>query len=168
MFLSHRLTHNRISALIALLAIGLLFIAPDISKILEQQRMSAYMPADTSAVMAGMDESGEMDEMAEMNAQRAGHHASHTHPSAAHPAAQPAGGATEAPLHAPGMGMDTMDGFSCGYCELLVHLPMLVWIFVPLLWLILLSSRLPPQPPLPLIPLSWFPGTCQPRAPPAR
>lgn len=62
--------------------------------------------------------------------------------------------------------MGGMDEFSCGYCELLAHLPILVWIFIPLLWLILLTSRLPPPLALPPYPQCWFPGTSQPRAPP--
>lgn len=278
MLLSHRLTHSRISAFIALLAIGLLFIAPDISKILEQQRMSAWdgmrmgmhemtMPQHDDGATGG---SGLASDLSAITGNRSRHHASgsatpdnaaaanhpppghrhhsetpglrstalahkghttsatetaagiatdltagatHHHPHGAAPHAPPVayGHATPASSSAPlnrsatahgdreemramgsmagmddipanhsrgdistmgamtGMDHSSMGGmnkFSCGYCELLVHLPMLVWIFIPLLWLILLSSRLPPPLTLPAFPLCWFPGTSQPRAPP--
>lgn len=277
MLLSHRLTHSRISAFIALLAIGLLFIAPDISKILEQQRMSAYdgmrmgmhemmmpqgsngSPREASSQNAALqpDVNGlapgnsaltgdwpqhhsgpatpahtaatdhrpsghrlysetQKQHRAEPEGETAGtypHHAGTVTPAAAneglgdhyqhhgaatklpetqpvahdhnHPAGDdPAPAATYQPSTAnndhagmkgsamssmPGMDHSAMGGmsdFSCGYCELLVHLPMLVWIFIPLLWLILLTSRLPPPLTLPAYPLCWFPGTSQPRAPP--
>ncbi|QKJ87136.1 hypothetical protein PMPD1_2191 [Paramixta manurensis] len=38
------------------------------------------------------------------------------------------------------------DGFACGYCELLVHVPLMVWIFIPFIWLILRISHAPPVP----------------------
>ena len=65
--------------------------------------------------------------------------------------------------------MSGEEGVACGYCELLVHVPLMIWAAVPLLWLMMLISRAPPStqradPPL-----------CQrerrvyrPRAPPSR
>ncbi|WP_072166397.1 DUF2946 domain-containing protein [Erwinia sp. Leaf53] len=202
MLLSYRLTHSRISAFIALLAIGLLFIAPDISKILEQQRMSAWGGMrmgmhEMTMPQAGISATGESELVSGHSAitgERSSHHstgsatpdnaaAAEGHPSGhrhhsetpgqhgAEPAHQ--GHTTSATETRAGTGADSthphprgMDEFSCGYCELLAHLPILVWIFIPLLWLILLTSRLPPPLALPPYPQCWFPGTSQPRAPP--
>jgi len=38
------------------------------------------------------------------------------------------------------------DGIACGYCELLIHVPLMVWAAIPLLWLMMLISRAPPAP----------------------
>ncbi|HID9456829.1 TPA: DUF2534 family protein [Serratia marcescens] len=37
--------------------------------------------------------------------------------------------------HAGHHGMDPAEMIFCGYCELLIHVPLLLWTFVPLLWL---------------------------------
>lgn len=36
------------------------------------------------------------------------------------------------------------EGFACGYCELLVHVPFIVGIFIPMVWLMVLLARAPP------------------------
>ncbi|MFV9688139.1 DUF2946 domain-containing protein [Pantoea sp. KXB45] len=36
--------------------------------------------------------------------------------------------------------------FACGYCDLLVHVPLLLWIFIPFIWWMCLISRAPPAP----------------------
>ena len=65
--------------------------------------------------------------------------------------------------------MSTDEGFACGYCELLVHVPLMIWAAVPLLWLMMLISRAPPptrraDPP----PRRRERRVYRPRAPPSR
>lgn len=49
-------------------------------------------------------------------------------------------------------GMMMGSGFACGYCDLLVHVPLMLWVFVPFIWWMCLISRAPPpsaiNPPL--------------------
>ncbi|QFS60499.1 DUF2946 domain-containing protein [Pantoea dispersa] len=60
------------------------------------------------------------------------------------------------------------DGeFACGYCDLLVHVPLMMWVFIPFIWLMLVISRAPPLPPLVAPRPRRFSGTHRPRAPPA-
>jgi len=60
------------------------------------------------------------------------------------------------------------EGFACGYCELLVHVPLIVWAAVPFIWLMLLIARAPP-PPRAVPPLRRRePHVYRPRAPPLR
>jgi len=35
-------------------------------------------------------------------------------------------------------------GLACGYCDLLVHVPLMLWVFVPFIWWMCLISRAPP------------------------
>jgi len=59
------------------------------------------------------------------------------------------------------------EGFACGYCELLVHVPLMIWTAAPLIWLMLLIARAPP-PPRVLPPLRRREHCVyRPRAPPA-
>ncbi|HAB73190.1 MAG TPA: DUF2946 domain-containing protein [Pantoea sp.] len=65
--------------------------------------------------------------------------------------------------------MSGEEGVACGYCELLVHVPLMIWAAVPLLWLMMLISRAPPSM------LRADPPLCRrerrvyrPRAPPSR
>lgn len=65
--------------------------------------------------------------------------------------------------------MSGEEGVACGYCELLVHVPLMIWAAVPLLWLMLLLSRAPPPtqragPPLRRRERRVY----RPRAPPSR
>ena len=65
--------------------------------------------------------------------------------------------------------MSTDEGFACGYCDLLVHVPLMIWAAVPLLWLMMLISRAPPptrraDPP----PRRRERRVYRPRAPPSR
>lgn len=76
----------------------------------------------------------------------------------------------------PGMNMAAMPdhemqdhaemGVVCGYCDLLIHVPLMLWAFVPLLWLVLCLARwLPPLLSKPL--LAIHPGfEHRPRGPP--
>ncbi len=37
------------------------------------------------------------------------------------------------------------EGFACGYCELLVHVPLMLWTAVPLIWLMMIIARAQPR-----------------------
>ncbi len=69
----------------------------------------------------------------------------------------------------PGMDHHMMeDGeFACGYCDLLVHVPLMMWVFIPFIWLIMMSCRAPPLTPLQAPVIRRFSPTNRPRAPPA-
>lgn len=57
-------------------------------------------------------------------------------------------------------------GFACGYCDLLVHVPLMLWVFIPFIWWMCLISRAPPAP-APAVPRrrrQW--RLNRPRAPP--
>lgn len=73
------------------------------------------------------------------------------------------------PDHAAGM-MDhaAMNdaGFACGYCDLLIHVPLLLWLFIPFIWLALLLSRAPPPAPIAAPLLRPRRQLYRPRAPP--
>lgn len=68
--------------------------------------------------------------------------------------------------HHPRSSGNMLEHFACGYCQLLVHLPLLLAIFIVIIRLLLLSTRTPP--PLKYSPyhFTFFPGRSQPRAPP--
>ncbi|WP_074007482.1 DUF2946 domain-containing protein [Yersinia intermedia] len=55
----------------------------------------------------------------------------------------------------------------CGYCHLLIHLPLIQNVFIPFIWLILLISQVHFLPVI-VLPLLFvcYPD-CQPRAPPS-
>lgn len=44
------------------------------------------------------------------------------------------------------MGDHSMMMSACGYCDLLVHIPFMLWVFIPFIWLMCLISRAPPTP----------------------
>jgi predicted metal-binding membrane protein len=69
-----------------------------------------------------------------------------------------------------GMSHHMMDEgeFACGYCDLLVHVPLLMWVFTPFIWLIMVISRAPPLPHVVAPIVRRFSGIHRPRAPPAR
>lgn len=69
----------------------------------------------------------------------------------------------------PGMDHHMMDDgeFACGYCDLLVHVPLMIWAFIPFIWLTWMISRAPPLPRLAAPILRRYIGTHRPRAPPA-
>ncbi|MBD2796816.1 DUF2946 domain-containing protein [Xenorhabdus sp. 18] len=112
------LSQRRTPAIIALLAILMLFIAPVVSKTLEHSR---------EGIKA---------------------HTMHHHHGVDH-------------IH-----MGLMDDIACGYCQLLINLPLLAGGFVPFILLTLIVSRAPPVLRFsgPIIRL--FYGESQPRAPP--
>lgn len=153
-------------ALIAILAILLLFIAPDISQSLMHRQspdgmteamhdMSAMHDDMNMQSMTTDDISSNHSSVNDLN--NATQHA--MNPLQSHAMSMNMGMGM-------GMGMGMMDEFACGYCQLLVHVPMLMWLFVPVLLLMLLVSQSPPIRPLPTYHLTVYPGPCQPRAPP--
>ena len=58
------------------------------------------------------------------------------------------------------------EGFACGYCELLVHVPLMLWVFVASTWLMLIVSRAPPVYVVAQPLLKRVTGNHCPRAPP--
>ena len=36
------------------------------------------------------------------------------------------------------------EGLACGYCDLLVHVPLILWLFLPFIWQITLIARVQP------------------------
>ncbi|TDT02413.1 DUF2946 domain-containing protein [Erwinia rhapontici] len=155
----YRLSQRRIPAFIAIMAILLLFIAPDVSKSLEHQRVStpdASAREDHSSMvsmhhgdMSGMT----MDEMATLHS--------------APPSMATTPPSDYAQHHAMPAGMGMMDDVACGYCQLLAHFPVLLIVFIPLVWLLYrLTLRMPPSRYESWLPSAFFPGIVQPRAPP--
>ncbi|WP_323864255.1 DUF2946 domain-containing protein [Xenorhabdus cabanillasii] len=133
------LSQRRTPALIALLAIMMLFIAPVVSKTLEHSR------GIKSEACHGIS----MPDMQNSNHHKAfflsdsmNHHGvDHIH-------------------------MGLMDDIACGYCQLLINLPLLSGTFVPFLLLTLTISRAPPVPCFSGPTIRLFYGESQPRAPP--
>lgn len=154
---------SRFPACLALLAMLLLFIAPVISKSLMAQH-------DHASMMMMMPVSATMDVP---TADRAGHQhacAPHPHSPAAthahHPVAQPSAAAPSANVTWPKHHhMSMMDDSACGYCVLLIHLP-LDSVQLPQLWTLLQAAI--PAIPLQLQPYvaSWIPIWFRPRGPP--
>ncbi|KAJ9430679.1 MULTISPECIES: DUF2946 domain-containing protein [Pantoea] len=74
-----------------------------------------------------------------------------------------------ADMSMPGMSHHMMDDgeFACGYCDLLVHVPLLMWVFIPFIWLIMVISRAPPLPRVVAPIVRRFSSIHRPRAPPA-
>lgn len=68
--------------------------------------------------------------------------------------------------HAGHHGMDPAEMIFCGYCELLIHVPLLLWAFVPLLWLMTRITRLPCAPRIVSPPLRRLTLRPSPRGPP--
>lgn len=58
-------------------------------------------------------------------------------------------------------------GFACGYCDLLVHVPLMLWVFIPFIWWMSLISRAPPPSAINPPPWRWMLRLHRPRAPPA-
>jgi len=144
----YRLSQRGIPAVIAILAILMLFLAPEVSKNLAQWPTEAPETHQMHNSVA--------HEMA------ADHHSSS---SAKDPPAHHAHHGESGGHHM--MGSTSMEGdFACGYCELLIHCPLIFWLFTPLIWLLLISSRAPPIRLYSLSPIPYFAGCAQPRAPP--
>ncbi|CDH27244.1 conserved exported hypothetical protein [Xenorhabdus bovienii str. Jollieti] len=136
-----RLSQRRIPALIASLAILMLFIGPVVSKTLEHRRDSIKSEAHHNMPMSGMQNSNNHHYASSVNGHDMHHGASHTH-------------------------TGLMDDIACGYCQLLINLPLLTWVFIPFIWLALTISRTPPVRFFLGSAIQLFYGESQPRAPP--
>ncbi|MGB7800925.1 DUF2946 domain-containing protein [Buttiauxella sp.] len=128
--------HKWLSAL-ALLAMLMLFIAPVISKSLEQKRAGKNGEHQMMVHSGGM-----MMEMGEMKLPASSH-------------------------LMPGAGASLMDDIACGYCQLLLHIPLIVWLFIPFIWLAWRISRAPPPPVIAPLLAQHDDAEALPRAPPA-
>lgn len=136
---SYSASRNRFAAWLGLLAILLLFIAPVISKSLAQARgINSMMMMHHGMAM-------DMSEMPDMH-----------HDMAATPDA-----ATKQEHHP----MSMMDDSACGYCVLLVHLP-LDLMTLPLLWSTLQAATQPDVPLFQPVVARFVPRFFHPRAPP--
>jgi len=151
-------------AVIALMAILMLFIAPVVSKSLEYRRAGDKMDLISTDTMAMSDADMNDDAMSAMR-QR-----DHSQPPPAPSNQHTSHGKSFADSlsHAwmDGSGMGGMDNIACGYCQLLIHLPLMAWVFIPFIWLMLRISRAPPAAIVASPRLSFYCGDPQPRAPP--
>ncbi len=159
-------------ALIGLLAILMLFIGPVVSKSLEQRRVGekidlSHAVATSAMTMDGMDmPDNEMsgDGMSAMS------EPDNSKPAPAHNAryAGRDNHLSHAASHAwpDSSTVGLMDDIACGYCQLLIHLPVMAWIFISFIWLMLLIALAPPASVITRPLFSFFPGDSQPRAPP--
>lgn len=95
----------------------------------------------------------------------AGHHGGQT----AHAPMAMAGMVTMAGMNGDGHHSPDRQGSlpeACGYCELLIHVPLIFWVFIPLCWL--LTTLTGPRPPSPVVApvIRLFPVRPPPRGPP--
>ncbi|WP_437890407.1 DUF2946 domain-containing protein [Phytobacter sp. V91] len=132
---------NTLSAWLALLAVAMLFVAPVVSKSLQH-----HTPCQPATAMMNMDMHGM-------------HHAETTAAACDSP---------PAPHHflSAGAGQSLMEDIACGYCQLLIHLPFVLFVLAVLLWLwrICVPSSAFPALRCPLIFRPWDPKSA--RAPP--
>ncbi len=112
----------RSGAWLALLAMVMVFIAPAISKSLMQTRACEHHTS-----MPAMDMSHEHHKMADMTDM--------PEPATCHD------GIMMHSLLMPDTGQSPMEQIACGYCQLLVHLPVILFIFAVLLRLLALLAR---------------------------
>ncbi|QLK61991.1 DUF2946 domain-containing protein [Enterobacteriaceae bacterium Kacie_13] len=149
--INHR--HLRFPAWLGILAILMLFIAPVVSKSLVAEGAQHVMMS--GMVMSDMDMPD--DEMAGMD--MSDHNASAGH--CQKPTCQ-------SPVQdiAKMMMFGDMSDAACGYCVLLVHLPMLDLQAMPILWSLDFAGRAPPPSVIQRLSPSQFYTDSQPRAPP--
>lgn len=161
------LSQRRAPVIIAIMAILMLFIAPEVSKTLAKWRAanSADVQHGGMSHDASMAHGMAMPGMMAMSHEAAQPHHANTANENHHK--HQGTGDSNTPQHPAGTMQATLDDLACGYCELLVHFPLIVWLFVPLIWLLFTSSVAPPTRPVLHFPAPFFPGSCLPRAPPA-
>ncbi|MDX7992074.1 DUF2946 domain-containing protein [Xenorhabdus sp. psl] len=121
----------------------MLFIAPMISKTLEHHREDIKSETSHCMPMSDMQES---DNNSHHQVSASSH--SMNHHGADH------------------ILMGLMDDIACGYCQLLINLPLLAGSFVPFILLMLVISKAPPAPRFSGPIIQRFYGESQPRAPP--
>lgn len=152
--LHHR--HLHVPAWLGIVAILMLFIAPVISKsLVAEGAQHMMMPG---MMMSDMDMDMPDAEMADMAL--SDHHAS----SMEHCQKQTCKSAPQDAVKA--MLSGDMSDAACGYCVLLVHLPMLDLQAMPMQWSLDFSSRAPPRAVIQRLIPSLFFTDYQPRAPP--
>ncbi|NIY47481.1 DUF2946 domain-containing protein [Cedecea colo] len=117
----------------------MLFIAPVISKSLEHRRAAEINNHAEHHMMSHSD--GMMAEMGPMEMPLASH-------------------------LLPGAGASLMDDIACGYCQLLLHVPLIVWLFIPFIWLAWRITRAPPPAVIAPLLAQHDDAKAQPRAPP--
>lgn len=139
-------SRNRLPACLGIFAILMLFIAPVISRSLEHARVGQSETA--SMADCGMDMSTHM------------HHPppSASNAKASMPMAMQTGSHNMAMM---------MDDSACGYCVLLIHVPLLDLAYSPLFWSGSLLSRAPPAHYIFPLFAHVAHSEAQPRAPPA-
>ncbi|MBA2813948.1 DUF2946 domain-containing protein [Candidatus Pantoea persica] len=133
---------KRLSACLAILAVLLLFVAPVVSQELMARQSSAMRAAMLHHAMPV---------------------AHHRDAATSHDAMSMANAAMMPPGH-----MMDLSGFACGYCKLLVHVPLMIWAAVPLIWLTMIVSRAPPPLRAVSPPRRRERRIYRPRAPPCR
>ena len=159
MMLSLRHIHHRhlhFPAWLGMVAILMLFIAPVISKsLVAEGARHRMMPG---MMMSDMDMNMPDAEMADMN--MSGHHPSPVEQCQK----QTCKSAPQDTVNALLSG--DMSDAACGYCVLLVQLPVLGLQGLPMLWSLDFSSRAPPRVAIQRLIPSLFFTDSQPRAPP--
>ncbi len=116
----------------------MLFIAPVISKSLEHRRVAM---GEAGGEHQMMHSGGMMMEMGSMKM-----------PGASHLMPDP--------------GASLMDDIACGYCQLLLHVPLIVWLFIPFIWLAWRITRAPPPAVIAPLLAQHEDAGALPRAPP--
>ncbi|WP_226568665.1 DUF2946 domain-containing protein [Mangrovibacter yixingensis] len=125
---------GRVGVLLALLAIFMLFVAPIVSKTLVRQGL--MMPEMGNMLMPGM-------AMA-----HSAHELSHEH-AGEHPLLHQPLSQDTSPEHRVGAGSvaaqqaSWMDDAACGYCQLLLHMPLIFWVAALILWCLITLRRIP-------------------------
>ncbi len=140
------LSHRQLSPYLALLAMLMLFVAPVISQSLAHRFASAHCTSEVTIAH---------------NTVPNIKHGTHTTTDSACSTLQ------DIPHHLfPNPGSSPMEDIACGYCQLLIHFPLITNVFVPFIWMLLLVSQATFSPATisPLLPVCYL--ECQPRAPP--
>ncbi|WP_036110835.1 DUF2946 domain-containing protein [Mangrovibacter sp. MFB070] len=132
---------GRVGIFLALLAIFMLFVAPVVSKTLVRQGLMT--PEMGDMLMPGMammqHEPQMMQHEPAMAHEQAGeqhgmHHASSGENTAYHEVVH---NSTTTPQ------VNWMDDAACGYCQLLLHMPLIFWVAALLLWCLITLRRTP-------------------------
>ncbi|WP_051124059.1 DUF2946 domain-containing protein [Dickeya sp. DW 0440] len=140
---------QQLTASIAILAVLLLFVAPVVSKYLMHHQMMVHEMMVEKRVDGGLSEAvshqhsmPDMEGMSHMQMDLTAQSESQSQ-SAFMP-----------------------EGIACGYCDLLIHVPMMLWEFIPLIWLLLMLCDQPVALPVILRLPRRFMRSHHPRAPP--
>lgn len=182
-------SRRRLFAWLGIGAILMLFIAPVVSNILVAQGMPMPMPMmadmtlspevpETSemtmssemTLSSAMPQTSEMStssDAAKMAALPMPDHVMPTHPAAASPPASTLTSLSSPSAPANTLSPDEMMGVACGYCVLLMHLPLLVLLAVALIWSLSVVVRPLFSRITPCLLCSPTLTDSQPRAPPA-